>query len=129
MEHAKLTMKLLKEKYGVARLDKGSLIPSWAIDGEFYSICKTEDELSIVCLQDNIPKGVKCENEWRVLKVEGPLDFTLVGILASISSLMASVSISIFAISTYDTDYILVKEKDINSAIKLLRSNLYIVID
>ena len=129
MEESKLTMKLLKEKYGVARLEKDSLIPKWATDGEFYSISKTEDELSIVCLQENIPASVKCENEWRVLKVVGPLDFALVGILASISSLMASVSISIFAISTYDTDYILIKEKDIDNAIKSLRSNSYIVID
>ncbi|MGL5354880.1 MAG: ACT domain-containing protein, partial [Clostridium sp.] len=69
MEQSKLTMKLLEEKYGVAKLDKDSLIPNWAIAGEFYSICKTEDELSIVCLQDNIPKSVKYENGWRVLKV------------------------------------------------------------
>lgn len=128
MSEQKLIMKLLKEKYGVCRLDKGDGIPNWALEGEFYSITKTEDELSVVCLQEGIPDKIKCEKEWRILKVEGPLDFALVGILASISSLMASEGISIFAISTYDTDYILVKDKDINKAVESLISNMYNVI-
>nr|WP_207713948.1 ACT domain-containing protein [Clostridium gasigenes] len=118
-------MKLLKEKYGVCRLDKKEPIPNWGIDGEFYSITKTEDELSIVCLEDNIPEKIQCEKEWRVLKIEGPLDFSLVGILAAISNLMAKNSISIFAISTYDTDYILVKEKYIDKAIMVLVNDRY----
>ncbi len=128
MSQEKLTMKLLKEKYGVCRLDKANSIPNWAIDGEFYSITKTEDELSIVCLQESIPTDIKYEKDWKVLKVEGPLDFALVGILAGISSLMASQGISIFAISTYDTDYILIKEKDIDNAIELLLNDKYAVI-
>jgi hypothetical protein len=128
MEQKKLKMKLLKDKYGVCRLDKISLIPSWGIEGEFYSITRTEDELSIVCAQKSIPDNVQYEKDWKVLKVEGPLDFSLVGILASISSLMAEKSISIFAISTYDTDYILVKDKDLNKAIESLRNDKYDVI-
>ncbi|MBU3105593.1 ACT domain-containing protein [Clostridium gasigenes] len=128
MSQEKLTMKLLKEKYGVCRLDKANSIPNWAIEGEFYSITKTEDELSIVCLQESIPTDIKYEKDWKVLKVEGPLDFALVGILAGISSLMASKGISIFAISTYDTDYILIKEKDIDNAIELLLNDKYAVI-
>ncbi len=125
MLEKKLNMKLLKEKYGVCRLDKKEHIPNWGVDGEFYSITKTEDELSIVCLEDNIPGKIQCEKEWRVLKIEGPLDFSLVGILAAISNLMAKNSISIFAISTYDTDYILVKEKDIDKAIMVLVNDRY----
>lgn len=125
MLEKKLNMKLLKEKYGVCRLDKKEPIPNWGIDGEFYSITKTEDELSIVCLEDNIPEKIQCEKEWRVLKIEGPLDFSLVGILAAISNLMAKNSISIFAISTYDTDYILVKEKYIDKAIMVLVNDRY----
>lgn len=128
MLETKLKMKLLKEKYGVCRLDKNELIPNWAVDGEFYSITKTEDELSIVCVQDKIPQGIKCEENWKVLKIEGPLDFSLVGILAAISNLMAKNSISIFAISTYDTDYILIKEKDVDRAIMALESDRYKVI-
>lgn len=129
MIESKLTIKLLKEKYVVCRLNKNEAIPSWALQGDFYSITKTEDELSIVCLQDNIIDNIKCEKDWRVLKIEGPLDFSLVGILSKISTLMANNSISIFAVSTYDTDYILIKEKDINRAIKVLNNDNYEVIN
>lgn len=123
-----LTMKLSKEKYGVCRLNKTELIPEWAKDSEFFSITKTLDELSIVCAQDNIPHDIKCEKDWRALKVEGPLDFSLIGILSSISTILAQKSISIFAISTYDTDYILVKDKDIDNAIEELINERYEVI-
>ena len=82
MNKAKLTLKLLKEKYGVCRFNKSDSIPSWAFEGEFFSITKTEDELSIVTLEDKITPHIKCEKDWRVLKVEGPLDFSLIGILS-----------------------------------------------
>ncbi|XAM38272.1 hypothetical protein TPHSE_25560 [Terrisporobacter petrolearius] len=123
-----LTMKLLKEKYGVCRLNKTELIPEWARNSDFFSITKTSDKLSIVCFQDNIPNDIKCEKDWRVLKIEGPLDFSLIGILASISTILAQNGISIFAISTYDTDYILVKNKDIDNAIDSLIKERYEVI-
>ena len=123
-----LTMKLLKDKYGVCRLDKTELIPEWASNSDFFSITKTLDELSIVCSEESIPSNVKCENDWRILKIEGPLDFSLIGILASISSILAQNGISIFAISTYNTDYILVKNKDIDKAIGSLIREKYEVI-
>ena len=123
-----LTMKLLKEKYGVCRLDKTTSIPEWAQNSDFFSITRTSDELSIVCIEDSIPNDVKCEKDWRILKVEGPLDFSLIGILASISTILAQKGISIFAISTYDTDYILVKNKDINNAIEALVNERYDII-
>lgn len=115
-----LTMKLLKNRFGVCRLNNDELIPEWFQNSNFFSITKTSDELSIVCSEDSIPKGVKCEKDWRILKVEGPLDFSLIGILSSISTILAKQEISIFAISTYDTDYILVKYKDIDNAIEAL---------
>ncbi|SNT26361.1 hypothetical protein SAMN05446037_10673 [Anaerovirgula multivorans] len=125
MVEKKLTMKLLKEKYGVCRLEKTDPIPEWGRNSDFYSITKTSDELSIVCPQDSIPNDIKCEKDWRVLKVEGPLDFSLIGILASISDILAQKEISIFAISTYDTDYILVKDKEIDKAISALVNEAY----
>lgn len=128
MQEKILTMKLIEEKYGVVRLEKTDLIPDWAKNSEFYSITKTSDELSIVCSQNNIPKEVKCESDWRILKIIGPLDFSLVGILASITTILAKQKISIFAISTYDTDYILVKEKDIDNALLTLSNERYEVI-
>ena len=123
-----LTMKLLKEKFGVCRLDKNSLIPEWSQKGDFFSITRTSDELSIVCNEDNIPKDIKFEKDWRILKVEGPLDFSLIGILSKISTILAQNGISIFAVSTYDTDYILVKDKDIKNAIASLIKESYEVI-
>ncbi|AWK52844.1 MAG TPA: ACT domain-containing protein [Clostridium sp.] len=124
-----LTMKLLKEKYGVCRLDKTELIPEWAQNSDFFSITRTSDELSIVCSQDDIPNDINCEKDWRILKIEGPLDFSLIGILASISTILAQKGISIFAISTYDTDYILVKNNDIDNAISALIKERYDVIE
>lgn len=124
----KLNLKLLKGKYSVCRLDKNNEIPKWIFKEEFFSITKTEDELSIVCLQDNIKENIRCEKDWKILKIEGPLDFSLIGILSGISTLMANNDISIFAISTYDTDYVLIKEESINRAIKVLKNNNYNII-
>jgi len=128
MSEKALTMKLLKGKYGVCRLNKTDSIPGWAESGDFLSITKTCDELSIVVAEESIPDGIKCEKDWRILKVEGPLDFSLIGILASISTILARNRISIFAVSTYDTDYILVKSKDIDSAITALVNEGYEII-
>ncbi len=124
-----LTMKLLNEKFGVCRLNKNELIPEWVKNSNFYSITKTSDELSIVCSQDSIPSNIKCEKDWRTLKVEGPLDFSLIGIISSISTILALKRISIFAVSTYDTDYILVKNKDIDNVILALSNERYKVIN
>lgn len=124
-----LKIKLLKERFGVCRLDKNELIPEWIKNSDFYSVTKTLDELSIVCSQDSIPSGIKCEKDWRTLEIEGPLEFSLIGILSSISTILAEKGISIFAISTYDTDYILVKDKDINDAIDALSIEKYEIIN
>lgn len=129
MSEKVLTMKLLKEKFGVCRLNKDESMPEWAKNSDFYSVTRTFDELSIVCSQKYIPSDIKCENDWRILKVEGPLDFSLIGILSSISSVLTQEKISIFAISTFDTDYILVKDKDIDNAVKALSKEKYEVIN
>lgn len=128
MLESKLTLSLLKDKFGVCRLNSNECIPSWGTRSEFFSITKTLDELSIVCSEEYIPKDIKCEREWKALKIEGPLDFSLIGILSKISRLLAKEGISIFAISTYDTDYILVKENHIENAVSVLSNNKYNVI-
>lgn len=120
MSNTILTMKLLEESFAVCKLETGEAIPSWAGSGSFFSITRTAEELSVVCPQKNVPAGVKCEPGWRILKIEGPLDFSLIGILSSISSVLAGSGISIFAISTYDTDYILVKDEKISEAMDVL---------
>ena len=121
----KLVMKVIDETYGVCRLNNNQSVPDWAKDSRFYSITRTFEELSIVCSQANIPDGVKCEKDWRMLKIEGPLDFSMIGIIASISTVLAQAKISIFAVSTFDTDYILLKDKDFDNAVKVLRNEGY----
>ena len=110
------------------RLDNTLPIPEWAEKGEFFSATRTSDELSIVCCEKNIPEDIKCEKNWRILKIEGPLDFSLIGILASISSILAERKISIFAVSTYDTDYILIRDSDVNDAVEALSAKKYNIV-
>lgn len=123
-----LTMKLLKEKFAVCRLEKNDTIPVWSENSSFYSITRTTDELSIVCLESDVPAHIKHESNWRILKIEGPLDFSLIGIISKISSILAEEKISIFALSTFDTDYILVKDDNIENAIHTLSKNNYEII-
>lgn len=111
---------MFRSRYAVCRLDSTSKIPDWLNDSAFCSITKTPDELSVVCTEDNIPSGVKCERGWRILKIQGLLDFSMTGVLASVSTILANQDISIFALSTYDTDYILVKEEQTENAVTAL---------
>ena len=107
----------------VCRLDATAEIPDWAMAGDFYSVTRTSDELSVVCAEGNVPDVIRCEKGWRGLKVEGPLDFALVGILAAIAGSLADAGISIFALGTFDTDYILVKADQYESAIAALAAS------
>lgn len=109
----------------VVRLEANAEIPKW-LSGDFVSITRTIDELSIVCEQKDIA-GLKIEKDWRVLKILGPLDFSEIGILANIAEILAKEKISIFVISSYDTDYILVKEVSLAKAIKALEKAGHIV--
>jgi hypothetical protein len=122
----KLTLSVLSETFGICRMNHSTPLPDWAFNSDFFSITKTKEELSIVCPQNNIPTEIKSENEWRVLKIEGPIDFALTGILSSILSPLAKAGISIFAVSTYDTDYILVKSEKLSEAVSVLQESCII---
>jgi len=115
-----LTLNVLPETFAVCRLDKEDAIPSWAYKGAFTSITRTPQELSLLCPQKNVPTGVVCEKGWKALQVAGVLDFSLTGILYSILQPLTGAKISIFAVSTYDTDYILVKEERLEAAVRAL---------
>jgi len=95
-------------------------VPSWAAGGQFVSITRTDSELSVVCGQEAVPKGVRCERGWRCLRVAGTLDFSLVGVLASLLNPLAEAGISVFVVSTFDTDYLLVKEDNLEAATEVL---------
>ncbi len=120
MNESPLTLTVLDDTFAVCRLDPNESTPAWAINTTFTSITRTTDELSIVCRQGDVPSGITCEKGWRCLKIQGPLDFALTGILASLASILAQGHVSIFAISSFDTDYILVKENDLARAIQSL---------
>ena len=113
-------------RYAVCRLSPEERLPAWILDcdaTELLSITRTEDELSIVCLEKRVPEAnsnVVVEKTWAVLKVQGPLDFALTGILAALAQPLATAAISIFAISTYDTDYLLVKTNTLLAAKQVL---------
>ncbi|MBT3388812.1 MAG: ACT domain-containing protein [Chloroflexi bacterium] len=116
-----LRLSLLPSEYAVCQLPPDAEFPAWARGGELLSITRTSDELSIVCPAAQVPADVKAERNWRVIKVLGPLDFSLVGILASLAGELAQAKVSIFALSTYDTDYILVNANTIDRTIDALR--------
>jgi hypothetical protein len=116
-----LSLLVLEETYAVCRLGPDAVVPSWACGGEFVSITRTSDELSIVCPQSVVPNGVQCEGGWRCLRVAGTMDFSLVGVLASLVGPLAEAGVSVFALSTFDTDYLLVKEADFEKMKAVLR--------
>jgi hypothetical protein len=119
----KLKLSLLPEILAICQLPKDARIPDWLLASTFYSITKTAEELSVVCPQTNVPEGIKRDEGWRCLKVEGPLDFATTGILASLTMPLAKEGISVFAMSTYKTDYLLVKERHLEKAVQILSQN------
>ena len=118
-----MNLKLIDGNYSVCRLEPNDSIPEWAYQGSFYSISKSNEELSILCETKFIPNYIKSENNWNLIKVEGPLDFSLTGILSSLIQPLATEKISIFTVSTFDTDYLLVKIDKLQQTISILKQS------
>jgi hypothetical protein len=115
-----LTLSSMPGSYSIVRLEKNVEIPSWATGDSFFSITKTDDELSIVCSDESVPEEVTADRNWRMFKVIGPLDFPLTGVAAAIHKPLSEAKISVFLISTYDTDYIFVKDDRFEEAKEIL---------
>jgi len=115
-------LRLMPGRFAVCRLAADARVPAWATHGDFSSVTRTPDEVSVVCAEELAPEGAKCERGWRVLQVAGPLEFSLTGVLAAIAAPLADAGVSIFAISTFDTDYILVKDENLARAVDVLRA-------
>jgi putative acetyltransferase len=122
---AHLTIDRWPGSYAVCRLDPTAAVPEWANRGRLHSITRTVTELSIVCDADGVPLDVRAERGYRALVVRGPLDLKLTGVLAGLTAPLASAGISVFAIATYDTDHLLVREHDIDLAVTVLRKAGY----
>ena len=125
-----LSLSLLPETLAVCRLPPDSAVPQWAFTGSFVSVTRTTDELSIVCAQAAVPQGIQHVANWRALKLHGPFDLTTeTGILVQILAPLGEAAIPIFAISTYDTDYILIAADNLEAAIAVLRRAGHTIID
>lgn len=116
----RLDLAQLPGRYAVCRLPADAGTPAWA-DGEFVCVTRTVEELSVVCREDAVPEGVRCERGWRCLRVAGTLDLSLVGVLASLLVPLAEAGVGVFCVSTFDTDYLLVREADVDRAMPALR--------
>jgi len=139
------TLTLLPDRLAICRMLADAAIPTWATAalaaGSFGAVTRTRDELSVVCAQDHVPyatsddatsgsdsdargdapnAGLRVDADWRAFRVEGPFAFTVVGVLATLATALAEANVSLFAISTFDTDYLLVKAHDVAAAIQAL---------
>ena len=119
-------LELLTETYAVARLGSGAATPDW-IGGEFQSVTRTADELSIVCAESRVPVGVIAERGFRCLRITGKLDFSATGVLESLLGPLADANVSVFVVSTFDTDYVLVPSGRLEDATAGLTSAGHVV--
>ena len=122
-----ISLTLLKETFSIHRLPPDSKIPDAALDSPFFAITRTKDELSIVVPETVEIKHAQSDTGWACFKVIGPLEFSLVGVLARIANALANAKVSIFALSTFDTDYILVKREQVDAAKEALTSTGYLL--
>lgn len=123
-----MQLTVLPGNYHIYRLPKDSDVSPFlqqASTQHFLSITQTDDEISIVCRQDFPIESEKKEKDWNIIKIEGPLDFSLTGILAKLSAIIAKIDVSVFVISTFDTDYILVKKENIDKVVTELERHDY----
>ncbi|SHL97561.1 hypothetical protein SAMN02746066_00327 [Anaerosporobacter mobilis DSM 15930] len=121
-----MEIKIIEQEFSVCKVKDFSEVD---LSDEYCFLSKTDEELSLVCSTKSVPDNiVECDNGWSAFRIQGILDFSLIGILSKISTLLAENRIGIFAISTYNTDYILTKEENFNSAIAILRDNGYEIV-
>jgi hypothetical protein len=118
----KLKFSQVSGSFAVCRLPAQAAVPDWALQGSFFSVTRTVDELSIVCLAAQVPPELHPETDWTCLKLEGPFPFSETGILTSFVQPLSERAIPIFAVSTFDTDYVLVKRAWVEKAVEALQA-------
>jgi uncharacterized protein len=110
-----LELRLLPETFAVCRLNAGDESDLRAASG-LFSVTRTASELSVVCPEEDVPEGCEASGGWRAFEVHGPIDHTATGVLASIATPLADAGVPLFPLATFDTDYVLVRQKDLDSA-------------
>ena len=124
-----LPLFILPDRLAVCRLQAEAPFPDWTRPGDLLAIIQTQNELSVVCTERYVPPDVRAERGWRALQIQGTLDFAMNGVLASIAVPLAHAGVSIFVLSTYDTDYVLVKEEALDRAVEALTQAGYLVMN
>ncbi|MGD8787805.1 MAG: ACT domain-containing protein [Phycisphaerales bacterium] len=127
MQKRQLQLSLLKDSYGICKFPSDSSIPEWALKVSLCSITRSEKELTIVCLQGIIPANTEYDSDWRCFRIGGSFDFNQIGVISSLAAPLAEAGVSIFVVSTYDTDYVLVKEEKIEQAVNVLTDNGHLI--
>lgn len=117
-----MDLRVLADRLAVCRLDASGDWPRPRAAGGFYSVTRTGAETSVVCPEDDVPEGARVEADWRAIEVAGPLDFEMVGVMSQLTAPLAEVDVSVFVISTFDTDYILVHAAALERAVAALRA-------
>ncbi|MBS0188686.1 MAG: ACT domain-containing protein [Planctomycetes bacterium] len=117
-----LKLRVLSGRYTYARLDAEAPIPAWAEDAEFSLQLRTLGELAVICPCENVPPNVRQEGPWKIIGIDATLDFNQVGIIASLAVPLAEAGLSIAPIASFDTDYVLVRETDVDRAVEALRA-------
>jgi hypothetical protein len=117
----KLRFSRVSGSFAICRLAPNAPVPDWALRGTFFSVTSSADELSIVCPEAQVPAEIQHENDWACLKLEGPFPFSETGILTSFVQPLSDRAIPIFAVSTFDTDYVLVKQAWVEKAVEALK--------
>jgi uncharacterized protein len=119
---ARLPLEVLPDTFAICRLPADAAVPAWALaPAPFLTVTRSGGELSITALQRNVPADLRCLRDYRAIRVRGSMAPDLVGILLSIAEPLANARLSIFAIATHDTDYVLVKASDLPAAVNALR--------
>lgn len=124
---SQLTFIVMNGIFSLCSLTPQDPIPAWVVLSSFYTISKTNDELSIVCESQYVPAGIKQHGNWSLLKIAAVLDLSLTGITAKFSTALADAGVNLCVIATFETDYILVKHKKLQTAIAALQNAGFIV--
>jgi len=120
-------LRLLDGRYAVCRLASDAAVPAWADGPGLSSVTRTAEELSIVCPEGRVPPGTKAEPGWRAFQLVGPVPFSTIGVLSGLTRPLAEAGIGVFVLSTFDTDYLLVKQHAVQRASRVLAAAGYVM--